>query len=99
MVTLVWLLNNGDGFPKDFKKSLSSSLLKCQSDCAFLSDLFLRLPNPPNAVGISVGVHIACMMLSIVSYIKSGCSFRSLLHVVVANFVTVLAEHTPLVIS
>ena len=50
MVTLVWLLINGDGFPKDFKKSLSSSLLKCHSDCVFPSDLFLRLPAHPAVI-------------------------------------------------
>ena len=33
--------------PKDSRKSLSSSLLKCKSDCVFLSDLFLRLPAHP----------------------------------------------------
>ena len=85
------------GLPKDFRKSLSSSLPI--SDFLFLSDLRLRLPDPFNAVGISVSVHISNMMLLRVVYTKFGCSANSFWHVVVVSFVTVFVEHTPLIIS
>ena len=96
-VTLFWLLINGDGFPKDFKKSLSPTLPKFLG--FLLSDLFFRLPDPPKATGISVYVHISNNRLLRVLYMKPGCSASSVWHVVVASFVTVLDEHTPLVIS